>query len=70
MVGFITAARRDGKIQTVYSYRVEEALNHFTNTKHGLMIAGIFMDGMGGIEGITEIRKRRPNARIMAISAA
>ena len=51
------------------SLSMEEALLGFDQMPYDLVIADIFMAGMGGIEGIKRIRKARPDVKILATSA-
>lgn len=54
--------------QLVVLFNVEDALVHFDHSDCALVIVDIFMEGMGGIEGIKNIRKLQPDTYIIAIS--
>ncbi len=62
------ALERDGFRATI-AHNMEDALKDFRRMDYALVIADIFMEGMGGIAGIAEMRRMRPKARILAISA-
>ncbi len=51
------------------SLSMEEALLGFEEMPYELVIADIFMTGMGGIEGIQRMREVRPEVKILATSA-
>ena len=51
------------------SLSMEEALLDFDRIPYDLVIADIFMAGMGGIEGIKRMREARPDIKILATSA-
>ena len=51
------------------SLNMEEALLGFDQMPYDLVIADIFMTGMGGIEGIQRMREVRPEVKILATSA-
>ncbi len=51
------------------SLSMEEALLGFEKMPYELVIADIFMTGMGGIEGIQRMREVRPEVKILATSA-
>ena len=51
------------------SLSMEEALLGFDQMPYDLVIADIFMAGMGGIEGIQRMREARPEIKILATSA-
>ena len=48
---------------------MENALLGFDQITYDLVVADIFMPGMGGIEGIKRMREIRPEIRILAASA-
>jgi len=50
-------------------HSVELALVGFKPANYDLVITDLFMEGMGGIEGIQLMRKRKPDVPIIAISA-
>ncbi len=56
------------KYQTIVSFNMEDALDNFQKMQYDLIISDIFMDGMGGIEGIGQIRTIDSEAKIIAIS--
>lgn len=49
-------------------HSVELALVGFTPANYDLVITDLFMKGLGGIEGIQLMRKRKPDVPIIAIS--
>ena len=51
------------------SLSMEEALLGFEQMPYDLVVADIFMAGMGGIEGIQRMRQARPDVKILATSA-
>lgn len=51
------------------SYNAEDGLNGFFLMGYDLVITDIFMEGMGGIQGIRLIRKMDADVPIIAISA-
>lgn len=55
--------------QVTSSDNFENALIGFSQSKYDLVITDLFMEGMGGIEGINVIRKEHPKVKIIAISA-
>ena len=68
-VDIITRALEKEGIRVTMSMRMEEALMDFERIPYDLVIADIFMSGMGGIEGIQRMREVRPQAKILATSA-
>lgn len=54
--------------QVAVSFSMEDALVQFEHLNYDLVIIDIFMDGMGGIEGIKTIREIQVGAKIIAIS--
>ena len=54
--------------QVVSCFDMESALEQIKQKKINIAISDIFMEGMGGIEGITKIRVLQPETRIIAIS--
>lgn len=68
MADIISYTLSQSGYQVVVSFNMEDALKNFENSIYDLIISDIFMEGMGGVEGIAQIRKLQPNARIIAIS--
>lgn len=66
--GFVAASLTIDGHQPIVTGSVEDALNGFKAMNYSLVITDIFMDGMGGIAGITEIRKLNPDVKIIAMS--
>ena len=66
---FITAILTDRNHNVTTKPTPEEAFTDFTEAGYELVITDIFMDGMGGIDGITKIREIDENVPIIAISA-
>ena len=62
------ALQRDGHRVTM-SLSMEDALLGFERLPYDLVIADIFMIGMGGIAGIQKMRELRPEIKIIATSA-
>ncbi len=50
-------------------HRAEDGLAKFQGRKYDLVITDVFMEGMGGIKGISGMRQTRPEVPIIAISA-
>ena len=55
--------------QTLEAATVEVVFEDMNRMHFDLAIIDIFMPGMGGIEGITRIKKNWPDIKIIAISA-
>lgn len=55
--------------QVTMALSMEEALLGFVAIPYDLVVADIFMPGMGGIEGIKLMRKYRSDIKILATSA-
>lgn len=68
-IEIISRALEDKGSRITMSLKMEEALLGFGQMPYDLVIADIFMAGMGGIEGIQRMRKIRPEVKILAISA-
>ncbi len=51
------------------SLSMEDGLGGFDIIHYDLVVADIFMAGMGGIEGIKRMREMRPDVKILATSA-
>lgn len=47
----------------------ETALSDFSNSDYDLVVTDIFMEGIGGVAGITKMRKLQPDVLILAVSA-
>ncbi len=69
ITSFIAASLTIDGHQPIITSSVEDALHGFEAMNYAMVITDIFMDGMGGIEGIAEIRKRRPDIKIIAMSS-
>jgi CheY-like chemotaxis protein len=54
---------------TVACYTFEKALDQMKHTKFDLVVADIFMPGMGGIEGIRRLKNMHPETTVIAMSA-
>ncbi len=50
-------------------HRAEDGVAKFRDRVYDLVITDVFMEGMGGINGITSMRQVRPEVPIIAISA-
>ena len=68
-IEIISRALEKEGCRVTMSLRMEEALLGFDQMPYDLVIADIFMTGMGGIEGIQRMRKARPEVKILATSA-
>ena len=68
MTDLISFSLTDRGYQVVVSFAMEAALGQFEHMNYDLVITDIFMNGMGGIEGIQRIRSMQPNTKIIAIS--
>ena len=62
------ALAREG-FRVTMALNMEDALKDFERLDYALVITDIFMAGMGGIKGIQEMRRMRPEAKILATSA-
>ena len=62
------ALSREG-FRVTMALNMEDALKDFERLDYALVITDIFMAGMGGIKGIQEMRRVRPEAKILATSA-
>ena len=69
IVDIVSRALETENCQVTMSLSMEEALLGFEHMPYDLVIADIFMTGMGGIEGIMRMRKARPEVKILATSA-
>ncbi|MFQ5764130.1 MAG: response regulator [Rhodospirillales bacterium] len=65
----ITRALERDDLRLTMTLTMEEALLGFGDLPYELVITGIFMEGMGGIEGIQRMRAIRPTVKILATSA-
>jgi len=59
---------REG-FRVTMALNMEDALKDFARLDYALVITDIFMAGMGGIKGIQEMRRLRPEVKILATSA-
>lgn len=62
-------AMENENYRVTMSLSMENALLGFDQMPYDLVIADIFMAGMGGIEGIQRMREARPEIKILATSA-
>ncbi len=69
IVDIVSRALETENCRVTMSLSMEEALLGFEQMPYDLVIADIFMTGMGGIEGIMRMRKARPEVKILATSA-
>ena len=56
------------KFMPVCCHSIEDSFDIVETDHIALIISDIFMPGMGGIDGIKELRKRFPAAKIIAMS--
>ncbi|MCH8237464.1 MAG: response regulator [Proteobacteria bacterium] len=68
-VEIISRALSSKDCRVTMSLNMEDALLGFENMSYDLVIADLFMTGMGGIEGIRRMREIRPEIKILATSA-
>ena len=68
-IEIISRALENAGCRITMSLNMEEALLDFDHMPYDLVIADIFMAGMGGIEGIQRMRETRPEVKILATSA-
>ena len=68
ITSFVTAVLRNDGYQSIITDTVENALDGFSSMNYALVITDIFMHGMGGIKGISEIRKCAPKIKVIAMS--
>lgn len=69
MVELMSAVLTDLGYQVASAHKVEAALIDFERLRYDLVIMDLFMDGMGGIEGIAEIGSLNKDIPIIATSA-
>ena len=69
IVDIVSRALEKENCRVTISLSMEEALLGFEEMPYELVIADIFMTGMGGIEGIQRMREARPEVKILAMSA-
>jgi len=62
------ALSREG-FRVTMALNMEDALKDFGRLDYALVVTDIFMAGMGGIKGIQEMRRLRPETKILATSA-
>ncbi len=68
-VEIISRALSSDDCRVTMALNMEDALLGFENLSYDLVIADLFMTGMGGIEGIRKMREIRPEIKILATSA-
>ncbi len=68
-VEIISRALSSKDWRVTMSLSMEEGLLGFDEMPYDLVVADIFMAGMGGIEGIKRMRELRPDVNILATSA-
>ncbi len=68
-IEIISRALSSGSWRVTMSLSMEEGLLGFDSMPYDLVVADIFMPGMGGIEGIQRMREIRPEISILATSA-
>ena len=68
-VDIISRALSGKDWRVTMSLSMEEGLIGFDEMPYDLVVADIFMTGMGGIEGIKRMREVRPDIKILATSA-
>ena len=66
---FIAAVLSARDYQITIAHTVEEGLVGFATLEYDVVFMDLFMDGVGGIEGIKEIRQSASDVFIVAISA-
>ena len=66
---FISRALSSDDCRVTMALNMEDALLGFEKMPYDLVIADLFMAGMGGIEGIKKMREIRPEIKILATSA-
>ena len=69
MVELMSSVLIDLGYQVASAHKVEAALINFEQLRYDLVITDLFMDGMGGIEGIAEIGSLNKDIPIIATSA-
>ncbi len=69
IVDIVSRALEKEDCRVTISLSMEEALLGFEQMPYDLVVADIFMAGMGGIEGIQRMRQARPDVKILATSA-
>jgi DNA-binding response OmpR family regulator len=62
------ALAREG-FRVTMSLNMEDAMVDFSRLEYDMVVTDIFMDGMGGIEGIRRMRALSPAVKILATSA-
>ena len=66
---FISALLMHAGYRSTIADSAENALIGFAETGYDLVLTDIFMDGMGGIEGVKKMRAQAPDIPIVAMSA-
>ncbi len=69
MVELMYAVLTDLGYQVASAHKVEVALIDFEQLRYDLVITDLFMEGMGGVEGIAKIGSLNKDIPIIAISA-
>jgi len=69
VIEMIAVLLADKGYQTTMADSAENGLNGFMEAGYDLVLSDIFMEGMGGIEGIAQMRAMNPGIPIIAISA-
>ena len=68
-IEIISRALSSDDCRVTMALNMEDALLGFKQMPYDLVIADLFMTGMGGIEGIKRMREIRPEIKILATSA-
>ena len=68
-IEIISRALSSESWRVTMSLSMEDGLQGFDSMPYDLVVADIFMPGMGGIEGIKRMREIRPEIGILATSA-
>ena len=68
-IDIISRALSSKSCRVTVSLSMEDALLGFDQISYDVVVADIFMPGMGGIEGIQRMREIRPEIKILAASA-
>jgi len=66
---WISTLLMDAGFRTTIANGAEDALIGYAETGYDLVLTDIFMDGMGGIEGIKKMRALAPDIPVIAMSA-
>ncbi len=68
-IEIISRALSNDKWRVTMALSMEDAFLGFNQITYDMVVADIFMPGMGGIEGIQRMREARPEIKILAASA-